>query len=110
MAMRQKPRILGTFEFGELLERQLVATGMLDLIFTEQAESTLESFDGLHSIVYLTASGKIASLLVQDYAPFESRIIQFAIGMIELVGEPGKIAVYLHPPVDADMPRPMSVG
>ena len=95
--MKQRRRkLLGKLILDERLERDIARSGLLDVTFAPtRADATLVSDDGQRTVAWLSPSGEIAALLVQDYVVGESRRIPFAFGEIELVAEEGELALFL---------------
>ncbi len=92
--MRRK--LLGRFALDAQLERSIDDTGMLELSFAAaRPDATALSEDGNRTVAWLSPSGKIAAVLVQDYVNGESRIIRFGFGALEVANDGSEISVYL---------------
>ncbi len=92
--MRRK--LLGRFDLDDQLEQSINDNGMLELCFSEaRPDVTALSEDGNRTIAWLSPSGEIAAVLVQDYVNGESRIIKFGFCDIELVNDGSKISAFL---------------
>src|SRR4051794_10899117 len=93
---RRRRKLLGKFTPGDQLEGEIERSGMLDIWFSRtRPDATVLSNDGNRTVVWVSPSGDIAGLLVQDYGSDESRLIPFAFGEIEIVNDSGDISVFL---------------
>ena len=89
-------RLLGRFDLDDQLERSIDDNGRLELSFAEaRADATVLSDDGNLTVAWLSPSGEIATILVQDYVNGESRIIKFAFGEVEIVNDGAQVSVFL---------------
>jgi hypothetical protein len=89
-------KLLGRFGLDDQLEQSIADTGVLELSFAEaRPDATVLSEDGNRTVAWLSPSGEIAALLVQDYADGESRIIRFGFGEIEITNDGSEISVFL---------------
>ena len=94
---RARRKLLGRFELDDQLERSIAETGMLELRFGHaRPDATMVSADGNRTIVWLSPSGEIAAVLVQDYVAGEHRIIRFAFGDLEIGNDGATISAFLH--------------
>ena len=90
-------RLLGRFELCEAIERSIDDLGLLDLWFGDaHCDANVASDDGARTIAWLSPSGEIAGVLVQDYVNGESRIVPFGFGTIEIVNDGTQVSVYLQ--------------
>jgi hypothetical protein len=90
-------KLLGRFVIDEQLEQEFLRSGMLEVRFVDtRSDVTLVSLDGAKSILWLTPSGGISGVLVQDYAPDESRVVPFEIGEIEIEADGDELRVFLR--------------
>jgi hypothetical protein len=89
-------KLLGRFGLDDQVEQSIDDSGMLELCFAEaRADATAFSEDGNQTVAWLSPSGEIAAVLVQDYINGESRIIRFGFGDIEITNDGSEISVFL---------------
>ena len=92
MTARVRRRLLGRFDLDDQVETSIDDNGMLELSFAEaRSDATLLSDDGNRTVAWLSPSGEIATILVQDYVNGESRVIKFAFGEIEIVNDGAQV-------------------
>jgi hypothetical protein len=88
-------QLLGRFDLDDRLEQSIDDTGMLELCFAEaRPDATALSEDGNLTVAWLSPSGEIAALLVQDYVNGETRLIKFGFGTVEIVNDGSNISAF----------------
>ena len=93
-------QLLGKFALTDQLEEEYARSGMLEVSFSAtRPDATVLSDDGNRTVAWVTPSGEIGALLVQDYANAETRVIPFAFGEIEIVNDGAEVSVFLRRPV-----------
>jgi len=80
-------------------QASLEDTGLLEITLSStRPDATLLSLDGNRTVAWITPSGEIGAILVQDYVgDEETRTIPFVFGDIELVNEQDRLSVFLVP-------------
>jgi hypothetical protein len=88
-------KLLGRFDLDDQLERSIADSGLLELHFAEaRPDATALSEDGNRTVAWLSPSGEIAALLVQDYVNGESRTIELGFGRVEIVNDGSEISAF----------------
>lgn len=89
-------RLLGRFELDEQLEDSIDSSGLLEVWFeAARPDATVLSDDGNRTVAWLSPSGEIAGVLVQDYVNGESRTIKFGFGDLEITNDGAELSVFL---------------
>jgi hypothetical protein len=90
-------RLLGRFAIDDQIRRSIDDTALLQVWFGEaRADATALSVDGNLTVAWLSPSGAVAGLLVQDYVDGENRSIAFDFGEIEIANDGSEITVFLR--------------
>jgi hypothetical protein len=97
--MQPLRKLLGRFEIDDQLADSIDGCGLLEVLFSPtRPDAHLLSLDGSKTIAWLTPSGTIGSILVQDYVDAEGvRLVPFDFGSLEIVNDGCTISIFLVP-------------